>query len=117
MQPIQHHINQQPQQQQQQQQQTQHLNENNQQSQNPPPTSYVVNLTPDQLEQLKRNGQLTVNGQTIFMQRPNKEQIEKKLSPKTKAVKKVSKIQSIKNILQVSWWEPVYDLKHKWLKV
>lgn len=35
----------------------------------PPPTSYVVNLTPDQLEQLKRNGQLTVNGQTIFMQR------------------------------------------------
>ncbi|CAG9861226.1 unnamed protein product [Phyllotreta striolata] len=95
VQPIQHHINQS-------QQQTQQSMNESQQSQNnhPPPTSYVVNLTPDQLEQLKRNGQLTVNGQTIFMQRPNKDHMEKKLSPKTKAIKKVSKIQSIKSILQ-----------------
>ncbi|KAJ3650748.1 hypothetical protein Zmor_016828 [Zophobas morio] len=77
--------------------------------QEPPPnqpTSYVVNLTPEQLEQLKRNGQLTVNGQTIFMQRPNsnsgansnanniKQQPPppdecKKLSPKIKPVKKI----------------------------
>lgn len=58
-------------------------------------TSYVVNLTPEQLEQLKRNGQLTVNGQTIYMQRPNKiennQENKNKLSspPKTKPVKKV----------------------------
>lgn len=77
------------------------LQENNNQQNNP--TSYVVNLTPDQLEQLKRNGQLTVNGQTIFMQRPNKDQSEKKPSPKTKTIKKVAethKIQSAKSLLQ-----------------
>ncbi|XP_050300396.1 polyhomeotic-proximal chromatin protein-like isoform X2 [Anthonomus grandis grandis] len=77
--------------------QHQHQNmqeQQNQQSGNNNPTSYVVNLTPDQLEQLKRNGQVTVNGQTIFMQRPNKDQNEKKLSPKMKPVKKVHKIQA-----------------------
>lgn len=86
------------QQQQQQQQQQQNLNDS---PQNPPPTSYVVNLTPDQLEQLKRNGQLTVNGQTIFMQRSNKQEQtnEKKHSPKIKPVKKVNKIQSVKNFM------------------
>ncbi|XP_072381618.1 uncharacterized protein [Diabrotica undecimpunctata] len=108
VQPIQHHISHQQQsQQQQQQQQQQNLNDNQQNQSNPPPASYVVNLTPDQLEQLKRNGQLTVNGQTIFMQRPNKDQIEKKLSPKSKTLKKVNKIQSIKNILQETDNEPV----------
>lgn len=72
----------------------------------PPSTSYVVNLTPEQLEQLKRNGQLTVNGQTIYMQRPNKTaaliqqrqapiqalavaEENKKMSPKTKSIKKI----------------------------
>lgn len=59
-----------------------------------------MNLTPEQLEQLKRNGQLTVNGQTIYMQRPNKSaaavvennhENKNKLSPKTKtAPKKVN---------------------------
>ncbi|CAH0549125.1 unnamed protein product [Brassicogethes aeneus] len=64
------------------------------------PTSYVVNLTPDQLEQLKRNGQVTVNGQTIFMQRPNKcNDAEKKLSPKSKPIKKANKIHAVKNFL------------------
>lgn len=82
-------------QQQQQQQQQQHQ----QHQQTNPPTSYVVNLTPEQLEQLKRNGQVTVNGQTIFMQRPNsvnKQQHHqsaadecKKMSPKVKPVKKL----------------------------
>ncbi|XP_076256332.1 uncharacterized protein LOC143193813 isoform X2 [Rhynchophorus ferrugineus] len=85
-------------------QQNLHDNHNQQQAQqNAPPTSYVVNLTPDQLEQLKRNGQLTVNGQTIFMQRANKDQSEKKLSPKTKTVKKsteIHKIQGAKSLLQ-----------------
>ncbi|KAG5879758.1 hypothetical protein JTB14_027044 [Gonioctena quinquepunctata] len=108
VQPIQHHnmghqhqqTQQHHQQQQQQHQQPSNVNENHQNQNNPPPTSYVVNLTPDQLEQLKRNGQLTVNGQTIFMQRPNKDQTEKKLSPKSRPVKKVNKIQSIKSILQ-----------------
>lgn len=41
---------------------------------------------------LCRNGQVTVNGQTIFMQRPNKDQGEKKLSPKMKSAKKVSEV-------------------------
>lgn len=66
------------------------------QPQPPAPTSYVVNLTPEQLEQLKRNGQLTVNGQTIFMQRPAKDISEKKTSPKIKPIKKpVSKIAAV----------------------
>uniref|UniRef100_A0AAR5Q4C1 GLTSCR protein conserved domain-containing protein n=2 Tax=Dendroctonus ponderosae TaxID=77166 RepID=A0AAR5Q4C1_DENPD len=95
VQPIQHHSH--PQ---------QHNNMQQENHQPNPPsnsTSYVVNLTPEQLEQLKRNGQVTVNGQTIFMQRPNKDQGEKKLSPKMKSVKKVSeinKIQGIKSLLQ-----------------
>lgn len=51
--------------------------------------SYIVNLTPEQLETLKRNGQLTVNGQTIFMHRPRNQEGEKtKSSPKTKTIKK-----------------------------
>lgn len=91
-----HAINESPQPQQQQQQ----------------PTSYVVNLTPEQLEQLKRNGQLTVNGQTIYMQRPtnktpetvinNTEIKNKQTSPKIKTIKKVHKIQAtnVKPILQ-----------------
>ncbi|XP_057653985.1 alpha-protein kinase 1-like [Diorhabda carinulata] len=110
VQPIQHHIsNQQQSQQQQQQHQQQNLRENQQNQNNnaPQPASYVVNLTPDQLEQLKRNGQLTVNGQTIFMQRPNKDQLDKKISPKSKTTKKVNKIQSIKNILHETENEPV----------
>lgn len=94
------------------QQQQQHHHENHQA---PAPTSYVVNLTPEQLEQLKRNGQLTVNGQTIYMQRPNagnkigehvvsNNENKNKLSPKMKTIKKVNKIQSanVKTILQVS---------------
>lgn len=100
VQPIQHHSINHQQQQQVQPSQQHNINENQQNQNNPPPTSYVVNLTPDQLEQLKRNGQLTVNGQTIFMQRPNKEHNEKKMSPKSKPVKKVNKIQSIKSFLQ-----------------
>ncbi|XP_060534390.1 uncharacterized protein LOC132706830 isoform X2 [Cylas formicarius] len=91
VQPIQHHA---------QQQNVGGDGQPNQQSNAAPPTSYVVNLTPDQLEQLKRNGQLTVNGQTIFMQRPNKDQGEKKLSPKAKPIKKVQKIQGVKTLLQ-----------------
>lgn len=85
------------------------INESPQQQQ---PTSYVVNLTPEQLEQLRRNGQLTVNGQTIYMQRPanktpetvvnNVEIKSKQTSPKIKTVKKVNKIQTThaKPILQ-----------------
>ncbi|KAK9887314.1 hypothetical protein WA026_021623 [Henosepilachna vigintioctopunctata] len=86
------------------QQNQQNVEGNNQQQ----PTSYVVNLTPDQLEQLKRNGQLTVNGQTIFMPRSNQLNKqsdvnfmpEKKLSPKIKPVKKIHKIQAVRNISQ-----------------
>lgn len=71
-------------------------------SPNPPPASYVVNLTPEQLEQLKSNGQVTVNGQTIYMQRANMGKVSEtnnanaenkvKLSPKSKPVKKITKI-------------------------
>lgn len=60
--------------------------------------SYIVNLTPEQLETLKRNGQLTVNGQTIFMHRPKGQENEKLLknsSPKTKNIKK--KIIGVRN--------------------
>lgn len=91
----------------------QNLNDN--QQNHAQQTSYVVNLTPDQLEQLKRNGQLTVNGQTIFMQRPNitnktvdsnsqfSHENKVKLSPKIKPVmKKATKNQmqavAIKNL-------------------
>ncbi|GLV37010.1 BRD4 interacting chromatin remodeling complex associated protein [Carabus blaptoides fortunei] len=47
--------------------------------------SYIVNLTPDQLETLKRNGQLTVNGQTIFMHRPGVKEAEKALNQTVKS--------------------------------
>ncbi|KAF5285769.1 hypothetical protein FQR65_LT13048 [Abscondita terminalis] len=81
-----------------------HQNDN--QTNNPPQTSYVVNLTPEQLELLKRNGQLTVNGQTIFMQRPNKtpETVNdaKKLSPKIKPVYKKVKSPAVKEIKVVN---------------
>lgn len=77
----------------------QNLNEN---QNHPPQTSYVVNLTPEQLELLKRNGQLTVNGQTIFMQRPNKTpevaNDTKKLSPKIKPVVKKVKSPAVKTL-------------------
>jgi hypothetical protein len=104
-----------------QQQQQQQQQENQPQNQ---PTSYVVNLTPDQLEQLKRNGQLTVNGQTIFMQRPNsgsnnnnkqhqqhQQQDEcKKLSPKIKPVKKIQQQQQPQmKIQQKNFDEPVKE--------
>lgn len=91
---------------------------NNQQQ----PTSYVVNLTPDQLEQLKRNGQLTVNGQTIFMPRSNQLNkqnenfiSEKKLSPKIKPVKKVHKIQAVKSLSQenIESVKPVITIHHQ----
>lgn len=80
------------------------INEN--QQNHPPQTSYVVNLTPEQLELLKRNGQLTVNGQTIFMQRPNiinktPEIIHDnkiKLSPKIKPVVKKVKSPAVKTL-------------------
>ncbi|XP_045469662.1 putative leucine-rich repeat-containing protein DDB_G0290503 isoform X2 [Harmonia axyridis] len=87
------------------------------------PTSYVVNLTPDQLEQLKRNGQLTVNGQTIFMPRSNQMNKqndnnfipEKKLSPKIKPVKKVHKIQAVKSLSQenIESVKPVITINHQ----
>ncbi|KAK5638151.1 hypothetical protein RI129_012446 [Pyrocoelia pectoralis] len=84
------------------------MNEN--QQNHPPQTSYVVNLTPEQLELLKRNGQLTVNGQTIFMQRPNTanktpeivhqnhENKVVKLSPKIKPVVKKVKSPAVKTL-------------------
>lgn len=79
-------------------------------SQNPPVTtntttppnnfSYIVNLTPDQLETLKRNGQLTVNGQTIFMHRPKGSDAEKsKNNNKTKTIKKKAQI-NVKSAIQ-----------------
>lgn len=84
------------------------------------PTSYVVNLTPDQLEQLKRNGQLTVNGQTIFMPRSNMNKncdhapagLEKKMSPKIRPVKKVHKIQAVKNLTHDNSDSPVKPAMH-----
>ncbi|KAL3270668.1 hypothetical protein HHI36_021196 [Cryptolaemus montrouzieri] len=97
----------------------QNMEGNNQQQ----PTSYVVNLTPDQLEQLKRNGQLTVNGQTIFMPRSNQlnkqnesnSLPEKKLSPKIKPVKKIHKIQAVKNLSQdnIESVKPVITINHQ----
>lgn len=72
-------------------QQLNHNNNNNapQNNQTPPNFSYIINLTPDQLETLKRNGQLNVNGQTIFMHRP-KEGADKNVSksPKGKTPKR-----------------------------
>ncbi|XP_044260840.1 putative uncharacterized protein DDB_G0271606 [Tribolium madens] len=87
-----------------------------QQQQQPPPTSYVVNLTPEQLEQLKRNGQLTVNGQTIFMQRPNNSKQDecKKLSPKIKPVKKVQQPQQQpKQQIVKNFEEPIKEKETK----
>ncbi|KRT84998.1 hypothetical protein AMK59_2128 [Oryctes borbonicus] len=78
-------------------------------NQNPPPASYVVNLTPEQLEQLKSNGQVTVNGQTIYMQRTNMGKVSEsnntnvenkvKLSPKSKPVKKITKITNTAKVM------------------
>lgn len=63
-------------------------NQNEPPNQAPNNFSYIVNLTPEQLEILKRNGQLTVNGQTIFMHRPKGQENEKIKSPKSKTIKK-----------------------------
>ncbi|GJQ75409.1 hypothetical protein Trydic_g23579 [Trypoxylus dichotomus] len=78
-------------------------------NQNPPPASYVVNLTPEQLEQLKSNGQVTVNGQTIYMQRTNMGKVSDsnntnaenkvKLSPKSKPIKKITKITNTAKVM------------------